>query len=67
VGATDLVLAAAILAGACWLLVRSFSRGRGPCAGCTGGGCGRREGAATGLVTLGSVQPARDARSGRAP
>lgn len=39
--AIDLLIAGSVLAGAGFLLVRSFSSGKGGCAGCHGGGCGR--------------------------
>jgi hypothetical protein len=41
VGATDLAIAIPILAAALAILVRSFRRKGGPCAGCSGGGCGK--------------------------
>lgn len=41
-GLTDILIAAAVLAAAGWILVRSFRRGGG-CGGCSGsGGCARR-------------------------
>ncbi len=54
--ALDLLIAGSVLAGAGFLLVRSFSSGKGGCAGCHGGGCGRRERAPERLVALGGPQ-----------
>jgi len=42
VGTFDIVLMAAILAGAAWLLYRSLWKKKGHCPGCDGGGCGDR-------------------------
>jgi hypothetical protein len=55
VGALDLMIAAPILAGAGWLLYRSFRRAGGPCHGCAGGGCGSRSAADKALVKLGGA------------
>jgi hypothetical protein len=52
VGATDLALAAVILAGAGWLLYRSLWKAGGPCRGCAGGGCARGRSAPAALVDL---------------
>jgi hypothetical protein len=52
VSATDAVIAALVLAAAGWLLYRSLWRARGPCGGCSGGGCGRDRAAPEGLVKL---------------
>ena len=41
VGPSDLLIAAAVLAAAAWLLVRSIQRTGGGCHGCSGG-CARR-------------------------
>jgi hypothetical protein len=55
----DLVLAAAILAAAGWLLCRSFSR-NGGCAGCPNRGCGSRGSPRRApLVKLGGSGPTR--------
>jgi hypothetical protein len=53
----DLVIAAAVLAAACWLLVRSLRRTGGGCAGCSGGGCGRGPREPAALVRLGRGSP----------
>jgi hypothetical protein len=50
VGPGDLVTAALILAGACWLLYRSLFKRKGACHGCDGGACRPPERAA--LVRL---------------
>ncbi|HEY6003520.1 MAG TPA: FeoB-associated Cys-rich membrane protein [Anaeromyxobacter sp.] len=39
-GASDVLLAGAILAGAGWVLYRSLWKARGRCAGCSGCGSG---------------------------
>jgi hypothetical protein len=52
VGPGDLVTAALILAGAAWLLYRSFARTKGGCHGCAGAGC-RPPSRDEGLVRLG--------------
>jgi hypothetical protein len=57
VSATDLLIAGSVLAGAGLLLIRSFSSGKGGCAGCHGGGCGRSERPPQRLVALGGSRP----------
>ena len=54
----DLVIAAAVLAAAGWLLVRSLRRTGGGCAGCSGAGCARGPRAPTALVRLGGPRSA---------
>jgi hypothetical protein len=56
-GTLDLVIAVPILAGAGWLLFRSFRRAGGPCHGCSGGGCTSRTAASDALVKLGGGPP----------
>jgi hypothetical protein len=58
VGATDLIVALAVVAAAGWLLVRTIRRG-GACHGCSGGACGRRSEPGPALVTLGRGERAR--------
>jgi hypothetical protein len=63
VSASDLVIAAAVLSAAGWLLWRSVARSKGGCHGCTSGGChGRKESASTpasGLVRIGTQRRLR--------
>jgi hypothetical protein len=63
----DVLVSAAILAVALWLLVRSVRRaGAGGCHGCTSGGCGTRRGSGVApLVSIGS--PRRPADGGDHP
>lgn len=41
-GTADMIIAAAILGVAAWLLYRSVWKKKGHCHGCEGGGCGKR-------------------------
>jgi hypothetical protein len=54
---SDVVIAALVLAGSAWLLYRSLWKARGPCHGCSGGGCGRGGSTSERLVKLGSFLP----------
>jgi hypothetical protein len=42
-GASDIIVASVILAGAAYLLYRSLWKKKGHCAGCSGGGCTSRD------------------------
>jgi hypothetical protein len=55
VSTTDLLIAIPIVGLSVLVLVRSFRRRGGPCAGCDGGGCGAaaKPSPQDGLVTLG--------------
>jgi hypothetical protein len=55
VSPVDAIIAAAILAGALWLLWRSLLRNPGRCAGCSSGAC--RPTRETSLVSLGTNRP----------
>jgi hypothetical protein len=59
-GPGDLVTAALILAGACWLLYRSLFKRKGACHGCDSGACRPPAG---GLVRLGQGATAPGRRS----
>ncbi|WP_041448590.1 hypothetical protein [Anaeromyxobacter sp. Fw109-5] len=65
-GLADAVIAALVLAGAAFLLYRSLFKGKGPCHGCSSGGCGARAPAPAPLVRLGS-QPRAGGEQGNPP